>query len=103
MWGGKQLVDSKEMTKNVNNDFNTAFKKMRDVISAWRYHQDATTKQILKKQSDRIAARFDVLESEIAKSDKNYNKIGLKDAWNSFMKGRAAKVGWGRRPFWIPG
>ena len=101
MWSGKQLVDSDKMTKYVNDDtkINKAFKNMRDVISAWRYHQDATTKQILKKQSDRIAARFDVLESEIAKSDQNYNKIGLKDAWNSFMKGRAAKVGAGAETF----
>ena len=95
MWSGKQLADSDKMKKYVddNTQINKAFKKMRDIISAWRYHQDATTKQILKKQSDRVAAIFDVLESEIAKNNNKYSKIGLKDAWNSFMEARAAKAG----------
>ena len=90
MWSGKQLVDQKRMKGYVDDTTknNIAFKKMRDIISAWKYHQDATTKDILKKQSDRVAARFDSLESAIAAQDKDYDKIGLKEEWISFMKGR---------------
>lgn len=94
MWSGKQLVDNDKMKKFVNDNAenNKAFKKMRDIISAWKYHQDGTTKDILKKQSDRVAAVLDRLDGEVAKQDKKYTKIGLKDAWNSFMKGRAEKA-----------
>lgn len=94
MWSDKQLVDDGLMKKFVNDDSknNKAFKKMRDIISAWKYHQDGTTKDIIKKQSDRVAAVFDRLDSEIAKKDKKYTKIGLKDAWTSFMKARAEKA-----------
>ena len=90
MWSGKQLVETKKMKGYIDDTTknNEAFKKMRDIISAWKYHQDATTKDILKKQSDRVAAQFDSLESAIAAQDKQYAKIGLKEAWNSFMKGR---------------
>ena len=101
MWSGKQLVDDDKMRKYINDNAQTskAFKKMRDIISAWKYHQDGTTKDILKKQSDRVAAVFDSLESEIAKQDKSYTRVGLKDAWNSFMKGRAEKARAGAETF----
>lgn len=92
MWSGIQLVDRDKMKKYVddNDGNNIAFKKMRDIISAWKYHQDGTTRDILRKQSDRVAAVLDLLEDEIvAKSNKKYTKIGLKDEWNRFMKGRA--------------
>ena len=94
MWSGKQLVDDKKMKGYIDDSTkaNKAFKKMRDIISAWKYHQDATTKDTLKKQSDRVAAAFESLEGAIAAQDKKYAKIGLKDAWNSFMKGRAEKA-----------
>ena len=94
MWSGKALVDPKKMKGYIddNTKINKAFKKMRDIISAWKYHQDATTKDILKKQSDRVAAMFDSLEGAIAAKDMKYGKIGLKDAWNSFIKGRADKA-----------
>ena len=93
MWSSRDVVDADKMKKYVDADTNKAFKKMRDIISAWRYHQDETTKGTLKKQSDRVAARFDVLESEIKAKNDKYGQIGLKDAWNSFMKARAAKAG----------
>ena len=91
MWSGKQLADESSMKKYVDDDTknNKAFKKMRDVMSAWKYHQDETTKDTLKKQSDRVATVLDHLDDEVAKKDKKYTKIGLKDAWNSFMKARA--------------
>lgn len=78
---------------------NKAFKKMRDIISAWKYHQDETTKEILKKRSDRVAAVLDRLDGEVAKKDKKYTKIGLKDAWNNFMKARAEKARAGAEEF----
>ena len=101
MWSGKQLVDDKLMREFINDNAqnNKAFKKMRDTISAWKYHQDGTTKDILKKQSDRVAAAFDSLESEIARTDNSYTKVCLKDAWNSFMKGRADKARAGAEAF----
>lgn len=94
MWSGKQLVDETKMKGYINDNTKTniAFKKMRDVISAWRYHQDATTKEILKKQSDRVANVFDRLESEIKAKDEDHKQIGLKDAWNSFMKAQTDKA-----------
>ena len=94
MWSGKQLVDDKLMKGYIDDDTKTnkAFKKMRDIISAWKYHQDATTKAVLKKQSDRVAAVFDSLDTAVAAQDQAYAKIGLKDAWNSFMTGRADKA-----------
>ena len=94
MWSGKQLADEKKMKSYIDDPTKTnkAFKKMRDTISAWKYHQDATTKDILKKQSDRVAAMFDSLEGAIAAKDNKYARIGLKGAWNSFIKGRADKA-----------
>lgn len=88
----KKYVDDNAMN-------NKAFKKMRDIISAWKYHQDGTTKDILKKQSDRVAAVLDRLDGEVAEKDKKYTKIGLKDAWNSFMKARAEKARAGAEEF----
>ena len=101
MWSGKQLVDDGLMKKFVDDNAknNKAFKKMRDIISAWKYHQDGTTKDILKKQSDRVAAVLDRLDGEVAKKDKKYTTIGLKDAWNSFMKSRAEKARAGAEKF----
>jgi hypothetical protein len=101
MWSGKQLVEEKLMKKYVDDNAsnNKAFKKMRDIISAWKYHQDQTTKDILKKQSDRVAAVMDRLDGELAEKDENYTKIGLKDAWNSFMKARAEKARAGAEKF----
>lgn len=101
MWSGKQLVDDGLMKKYVDDNAmnNKAFKKMRDIISAWKYHQDGTTKDILKKQSDRVAALLELLDGEVAKKDKKYTKIGLKNAWNSFMKARAKKAGAGAEEF----
>ena len=101
MWSGKQLVDEKSMKKYVDDNAknNKAFKKMRDVISAWKYHQDQKTKDILKAQSDRVAIVLDRLDGEVAKKDKSYTKIGLKDAWNSFMKARAEKARAGAEKF----
>lgn len=101
MWSGKQLVDDGLMKKYVDDNAmnNKAFKKMRDIISAWKYHQDGTTKDILKKQSDRVAALLELLDGEIAKKDKKYTKIGLKNAWNSFMKARAEKASAGAEKF----
>ena len=95
MWNGQQLAKDKKMKTYIDDttQINKAFKKMRDVISAWKYHQDATTKAVLKEQSDRVAALFDSLEDAIAAKDNKYAKIELKDAWNSFMKGRANKAG----------
>ena len=89
------------MRKYINDDaqINKAFKKMRDVVSAWKYHQDATTKDILKKQSDRVGAELERLDAEVANKDKSYTKIGLKDAWSSFMKGRAEKARAGAESF----
>jgi hypothetical protein len=91
MWSDKQLVDEGKMKKFIDDNAqnNKAFMKMRDIISAWKYHQDKTTKDILKKQSDRVAAVMNRLEDEIKKKDKTYTKIGLKAAWDSFMKARA--------------
>lgn len=81
MWSDKQLVDDGKMKKyigdNAQND--KAFKKMRDIISAWTYHQDKTTKDILKKQSDRVAAVLNRLEDEIKKKDKKYKKNNCKN------------------------
>lgn len=94
MWSDKQLADEIKMRKYIakSEDNNKAFKKMRDVVSAWRYHQDTTTKQILKTQSDRVGAHFDRIENGIADQEKEYVKVGLKESWNSFMKGRAEKA-----------
>lgn len=96
MWSGSQLVDVKSMKTYVNDNAknNKAFKKMRDIISTWKYHQDQTTKDILKKQSTRVADVLERLDAELVKKvkDQKYTKIGLKDAWNSFMKARTEKA-----------
>ena len=101
MWSGKQLVDDRLMKKFVDDNANNnkAFKKMRDIISAWKYHQDGTTKDILKKQSDRVAAVLDRLDGEVAKKDKEYKKIDFKDSWNSFMQARAEMARAGAEKF----
>lgn len=94
MWSGKQIADEKLMKSYIDDTTKTnkAFKKMRDTISAWRYHQDATIKDTLKKQSDRVAAMFDSLEGAIAAKDSKYAKIELKDAWNNFIEDWADKA-----------
>ena len=106
MWSGKQLADSDNMKKYVNDDtkINKAFKKMREIISAWRYHQDATTKQILKKHSDRVAAIFDVLESEIAKKNRKVQQDWPQRCLEQLHRStRSESGGLAGRHFWIPG
>lgn len=94
MWHHHTIVADNTMKNSINDekDNNIAFKKMRDVIASWKYHQDATVKSILRKQSDRIATTMDRLEAELQKKDGKYTPIGLGDAWKSFMRGRAEMV-----------
>lgn len=55
MWSGKQFVDVGLKKKLVDDNVkkNVVFKKMRDIISAWKYHQDGTMKYVPKTQSDK--------------------------------------------------
>lgn len=51
VWSGKQLVDTGLAKKFIvdNTKGNKGFKKMKDFISAWKYYQDGTSKDTLKK------------------------------------------------------
>ena len=93
MWAGHQIVSSKDMVKSINNNAGTALGKMRNVISAWKYHQDQTIKTNLKTQSDRVGRLLDALDGAIAKKDKTYQPVvNLGSDWNAFMRARSSMI-----------
>lgn len=80
---------------------NRAMRNLKDVLTAYRYHQDATINSNLQKQSKRVGELLDRLDSielpkvEIKIKDKKvakYEKIGLKDMWEGFIQAQAEKA-----------
>ena len=96
MWGTHEINADSTMQGYISKDPLKAMKNLRDVVAAYRYHQDATINDNLKKQSQRIADMFDRLDSrELPGKDfkpwglNPYKKVGLKSKWESWMRGRA--------------
>ncbi|KAF8457862.1 glycosyl hydrolases family 18-domain-containing protein [Kalaharituber pfeilii] len=92
MWGDKSMIQSTKYSKMLPGDPDKLIKNVKDCIMAYKYHQIPEIKAILVKQVNRIADRFETIETILAGQQlqglNQYVKKGLKNEWKTFMKTR---------------
>ncbi|KAL8694715.1 MAG: hypothetical protein Q9224_003515, partial [Gallowayella concinna] len=92
MWGKKDINSDKTMTENEQNDPDVSVKNLKDVVSAYKYHQIPDVSRFLVNQGNRIGAMFLQMENTIAANEPNYQRLNLNTKWNAFIKGRAERA-----------
>lgn len=93
MWGKAAINSDQTMTDYEQQQPDRAIKNIKDVLSAYKYHQIKAVNDILVKQANRVGAMFGRMENDyLANNYPNYEKIGLQALWTSWIKGRTDRA-----------
>lgn len=93
MWGDDAINADGTMNSYEQSEPDRAVKNIKDVISAYKYHQIQEISANLLKQKNRVGNMFDQMDSlpsfPAPSGNQPYQKIGLKAAWDTWISGRA--------------
>lgn len=97
MWGRNQINSDTTMHNYQTQDPDRAFKNIKDVITALRYHSDATVNANLLAQRNRIGARLELLDTAIVPTiqkpnHRTWTAVGLRAQWDEWTKTRALQA-----------
>jgi len=93
MWGKTAINSDQTMTDYEQQQPDRAVKNIKDVLSAYKYHQIQAVNDILVRQANRVGAMFRRMENDyLAKNYPGYEKIGLQTLWTSWIKGRTDRA-----------
>ena len=93
MWGKTAINSDETMTNYEQQQPDRAVKNIKDVLSAYKYHQIQAVNGILVRQANRVGAMFGRMENDyLANNYPGYEKIGLQALWTSWIKGRTDRA-----------
>ncbi|KAI9766214.1 MAG: hypothetical protein M1839_005004 [Geoglossum umbratile] len=104
MWGSDRISADSKMQEYLRGNPEKAAKNVKDVLSAYKYHQFPDVNTILVAQAMRIANMLENLDNNllppIHRADSNgnlyspYRPIGLRNLWMNWIRGRteAARI-----------
>ncbi|KAI4285352.1 MAG: hypothetical protein L6R38_000708 [Xanthoria sp. 2 TBL-2021] len=92
MWGKKDINSDDTMTEYEQTDPEKAVKNLKDVAAAYKYHQIHDVNIYLLNQGTRVGNMFKQMEDAIFANDKSYERLGLKDKWDTWIKGRTDRA-----------
>ena len=99
MWGESLINRDDTIMGYIHQEPLKAVKRLKDVLTAYRYHQDATISDNLKKQSQRVSEALDKMDRiELPKLNykgqkvKPYKTLGFKKRWDEWIKSRAERA-----------
>lgn len=92
MWGDQAINDDNTMNEYLGNTPERAIKNVKDVITAYRYHQIQKIQNNLVAQSNRVRDMFDTMDTAILAKNPSYQKLNLGPLWASWMRGRADRA-----------
>ncbi|KAK4222695.1 hypothetical protein QBC38DRAFT_448026 [Podospora fimiseda] len=73
--------------------FDQAMFSIKKVIMTYKYMKETEIKNILVKQTNRVANNFEIAEDTLTKvANSKYKKVNLKTLWLAFMKKRTGEV-----------
>ncbi len=98
MWGTGAINQDTTMTGYEQQTPERAVKNIKDVLSAYKYHQFNEVNNILVAQVGRVATMLNQIEQYLASitvttragTFATYQPMGLGAQWRTFMNGRAA-------------
>lgn len=92
MWGDAEINADNTMNDYLGATPERVIKNIKDVITAYRYHQIQEVETNLVAQANRVRDMFTTMETAIQAKYPSYQQLGLGSLWATWIRGRADRA-----------